>query len=95
MRCISSTSSFSGLNLRAVAEKGQFQPEARENGAQIVADAGQHGGALLDMARDAVRHVEKGLARLRTSAAPRGWKFADVAARAEALRRLGQIDDRA
>jgi len=37
---------------------------------QIVADAGQHFGALLDMAFDAFAHGDEGWAARRTSVAP-------------------------
>ncbi len=41
------------LDLAAVAEQRQFELEAGEDGAQVVRDAGQHRGALLDRALDA------------------------------------------
>ena len=41
-----------------------MQAEAREHGAQVVADAGEHGGALLDLPLDALLHVVEGDRRL-------------------------------
>jgi len=55
-----------------------------------VADSGQHGGALLDLAGDAVAHIEEGLARLADLAGAAWVELADVAARAEALRSPGE-----
>ena len=58
-----------------------------------MADAGQHGGALLDLTGDAVTHVEKGAARqphLGRTARP---EVADVATRADALCGLGQFEN--
>ena len=41
------------FDLGAVAEQRELELEARQDGAQIVRHAGQHGGALLDRALDA------------------------------------------
>ncbi len=75
MRAISSTSFFMRVDFRTFAEQGQLELEAGKDGAQIVGDAGEHGGALLDRAFDARLHFEKAAAARRTSRAPRGRKF--------------------
>ena len=52
------------LDLRALAQQRKLQLEARQHGAQVVADAGQHGRALLDVVADAVAHLQERLRRL-------------------------------
>ena len=82
-----------GLDLGRLLDDGERQLEARQDGAQVVADAVQHGGALLDGALDAPLHLDEGvagLAHLARAARPE----LDVAALAEALRRLGEAQDR-
>ncbi len=53
-----------GLELRRILEHGELQLEAGEHGPKIVAHAGQHDGALLDMTLDAVAHLDEGMGRL-------------------------------
>src|SRR5262245_58546073 len=53
-----------GVELRRLLEHGELQLEAGEHGAQVVADTGEHDGALLDMALDAVAHLDESLVRL-------------------------------
>ena len=92
MRCISSTSSLSGLHLRPVAEEGEFEPEAREDGAQIVADTPASIAVRCSTWRlDAVLHVEKGLRRLAHFGGAARPEIADVAAHAETLRRTAPV----
>jgi hypothetical protein len=45
-----------GFDFRAIAEQRQFKLKASEDGAQVMRDAGQHRGALLDSAFDAAFH---------------------------------------
>ena len=52
------------FQLGRILEQGELQFEARQHRAQIVADAGQHDGALLDIALDAVAHLDEGMRRL-------------------------------
>ena len=52
------------LQPRAGLGQRQFQLQAGEGGAQVVADRGQKGGALVDVALDARLHVEEGLGGL-------------------------------
>src|SRR3990167_3278274 len=46
---------------RTFAEHGELQFESREGRAEIVADAGEHGRALLDLALDARAHLHEGI----------------------------------
>ena len=64
MRLISSTSARSASRVGRVAEQRELQLEAGQDGAEVVADAGQHGRALLDLPLDALAHVDEGLRRL-------------------------------
>jgi hypothetical protein len=48
------------VELRSVADQRELKPEAGEDGAQVVADARKHGGALLDLALDALAHLDEG-----------------------------------
>ena len=48
------------LELGTVLEQSELQLEAGQHGAEVVAHAGQHDGALLDMALDAVAHLDEG-----------------------------------
>ena len=50
--------------LLGLPHQGQRKLEPHEDGAQIVADAIQHGGALLERALDAPLHLDEGVARL-------------------------------
>ena len=52
------------FHFRRLLEKRERQLEAGEDGAQIVADAVQHGRALFHVALDAPLHLEKGMAGL-------------------------------
>jgi len=60
-----------------------------------VADAGEHGGALLDLAFDAPLHDGEGLAGAAHLARPGRLEVADGAALAEALGGVGEALDRA
>src|SRR5690606_4438380 len=83
------------LEVRLRSGERQLQLEAGEDGTQIVADAGEHGGALLDLPLDALAHLDEGKARppnlLR---APRPEIRRHRATLAEAFRRLGELEDR-
>ena len=48
------------VEFRPVAGECQLQAKAGEDGAQVVADAGQHGRALFHLALDALAHQDKG-----------------------------------
>ena len=50
------------LGVGLVAEQRELQLEAGEDGAEVVADAGQHGRALLDLPLDALAHLDEGVA---------------------------------
>ena len=82
------------LDLGAVAEQRQFELEAGQHGAQVVRDAGEHRGALLDRALDARLHLDEGLrgaAHLARAARP---EVRRLAALAEAFRGVGEPQDR-
>ena len=82
------------LGLGHVAEQRELQLEAGQHGAQVVRHAGQHGGALLDGALDALLHLQEGLrgaAHLARAARP---EVRRIAALAEALGRVGEPQDR-
>ena len=64
MCSISATSDLSSVDRRVVAEDFQRQLHPRQRRAQIVRHAGQHLGALPDLALDAVAHRQKGDRRL-------------------------------
>ena len=53
-----------GARLRLVAQECKLQLEARQHRAQVVADAGQHGRALVDVLGDALAHLDESLRRL-------------------------------
>ena len=81
-------------DLAAVAEQGELQLEAGQHGAQVVADARQHGGALLDVMADAVAHLQerlRGLAHLARAARAEVGRHGP--ALAEGVGRLGQPQD--
>ena len=48
------------LGVAAGAAQRQLQPEAGQDGPEVVADAGQHGRALLDLPLDALAHLDEG-----------------------------------
>ena len=81
------------LEVGIVARERQLQLEAGEDGAQVVADAVQHGGALLHLPLDTLAHQDEGEAGaphlIRTA---RGIA-ADLLAFAEVFRRLGKRFD--
>ena len=64
MRFMSSTSLLQRLDVGRVLDQRELQAEAGEDGAQVVADAGEHGRALLDLALDAAAHLVEGDRRL-------------------------------
>ena len=77
-----------------VAEQRQFELEARQDRAQVVRDAGQHRGALLDGALDAALHFQKrggGTAHFARAARP---EILRLAALAEGLGGVGKPHDR-
>ena len=82
------------FHFRAVAEEREFQLEPGENGTQIVADPGQHRGALLDVPLYALFHVEEGLSRLSDFRRTARREMTDVVAEAETARRVGEVKDR-
>ena len=82
---ISSMSRFRSSISGVCVEQRQRQLEARQDGAQIVADAVQHRGALLDGALDAPLHLDEGVAGLAHLAGAARPEL-DLAALAEALR---------
>ena len=53
-----------------LAQQRKLQLEARQHRAQVVADACQHGGALLDVMADALAHLQERLRRLPHLARP-------------------------
>ncbi len=78
----------------AVAEQSEFELKARQDGAQIVRDAGEHGGALLDGAFDAALHLqERGRGAAHLARAARA-EILRLAALAEGFRRVGEPHDR-
>ena len=83
------------LELGTVLEQSELEAKAGQHGAEVVAHAGQHDGALLDMALDAVAHLDEGVGRLahlaRAARAEVLWRRAPLA---EALGRLRQAQDR-
>ena len=83
------------LDFRAVPDQRELELEARQDGAQIVGDAGQHGGALLDGALDPALHLDEGLRRPPYLARAARPEVRDLAAFAEAFRGVGQPQDRA
>ena len=82
------------LGVRTFAEQCQLELEAGEHGAKVVADAGEHGGALLDLPLDPPLHLyegQRGLAHLARAARPEGI---DRPALAELLGGIGELQDR-
>src|SRR5437667_350061 len=73
------------LDLAAVAKERQLELEAGQDGAQIVRDAGEHGGALLDRALDAALHFDEGGRRPAHLARPARAEIRHLAALAETL----------
>ena len=83
-----------GVDLGAVPDQRQFELEPRQQRAQVVRDAGQHGGALVHGALDAAFHLDEGLrgaAHLARAARLEGRRLAPLA---EALGRVGERQDR-
>ena len=74
--------------------KCEFELEAGQDGAQIVADAGQHRGALLDRALDARLHFQERLRRLPHFPCAAGTEVRRLAALAEAFGGVRQPQDR-
>ena len=62
--------------------------------AQVVADGGQHLGALADVAQDAVAHQVEGVGGLADLQGTARAEVADVAALAEAVGGAGELADR-
>jgi len=84
-----------GFELGRILEHRELKLEAGQDRAQIVADARQHDGALLDVTFDAVAHLDEGMGRLTHLARAAGTEILGRRpALAEALRRLGQAQDR-
>ena len=83
------------LELGTVLEQSELKPEAGQHGAEVMAHARQHDGALLDMAFDAVAHLDEGvsrLAHLARAARPEVlWRRPSFA---ETLGRFSQAQDR-
>ena len=94
MRLISSTSFFIASISGLSPSKRQFELEAGQHRAQIVRDAGQHGGALLDRALDAPLHLDEGLRRAAHLARAARPEVRHLAALAEALGGVGEPQDR-
>ena len=78
------------LGVGRVAEQRELELEAGQHGAKIVADAGEHGGALLDLPLDAFAHVDEGLCRLPHLARAARPEDADRPALAELLGGVGE-----
>ena len=95
MRFMSSTSFCSSSASGESLEQGELQAEAGEDRAQVVADAGEHGGALVDLALDALLHVVEGDGRLAHLAGAARRKAGHRAALAEGVDRRRQAQDRA
>ena len=82
------------LDFRRFVDDRERQLEARQDGAQVVADAVEHRRALLRGALDAPLHFDEGVAGLANFARAARMEL-DVAPLAEILRRLGEAQDRA
>src|SRR6516162_8218045 len=78
------------LDLWALADQRELELKAGQNGAQVVADAGQHGGALLHGALDAALHLDEGGRRAADLARPARPEVRHLAALAEALGGVGK-----
>ena len=83
------------LDLAAVAEQRELELEAREDGAQVVRDAGEHRGALLHGALDAALHLDEGDRGAAHLARAARAEIRHFAALAEALGGVGEPQDRA
>ena len=83
------------LDLGAVADQRELELEAGEDGAQVVRDAGEHGGALLHRALDAGLHLDEGLRRAAHLERAARTEVRHLAALAEALGGVGEPQDRA
>ncbi len=83
------------LHFGPLAHEGELELEARQYGAKVVADTGEHGGPLIDVRLDAVAHLEE---RLRCAThlarAARPEIIADGPALAERLGRFREPQDR-
>ena len=85
-----------GGDFRPVAQQRQLKLEAGEHGAQIMAHARQHGGALLDMVANAIAHFQEGgRGPTHSARAARTEVLRHRAALAEGVGGLGQAQDRA
>ncbi len=82
------------LDLGAVADQSELELEAREDRAQVVRDASQHRGALLDGALDAGLHLDEGGRRAPHLARAARTEVRHFAALAEALGGVGEAQDR-
>ena len=82
------------VDFGAVADQGQFELEAGQDGAKVVRHAGQHRGALLDRALDARFHLDEGLRRAADFAGAARMEIRRLAALAETFRRVRQPQDR-
>ena len=82
------------LHFRPVIEQGQFELEAREDGAQIVRDAREHRRALLHGALDVRLHLDEGIGR--TPHLPRTTRpeIGHLTAFTKTFRRVGEFEDR-
>ena len=80
-------SSLHGRRVGVLAHHGELQPHARQRRLQIVADAGQHFGALLHVALDALAHGDEGLRRAAHFGRAIGLEVGHRAALAEGFRR--------
>ncbi|MNT00991.1 hypothetical protein D3C72_1354410 [compost metagenome] len=81
------------LEIGIVAGERQLQLEAGEDGAQIMADAVQHGGALLHLPLDTLAHQDEGEARAPHFVRAARGIGGDLLASAKVLGRLGKRFD--
>ena len=83
-----------GLRFWRLAEQSQLELETRQNGPEVVADAGKHRRALVDMRLDPVTHFQEGLSRLAHLAGAAGTEvFGHGAALAEFVGRIREPQD--
>ncbi len=82
------------LDLGAVADQGELELEARQHGAQVMRNAGEHGGALLDGAFDPRLHLDEGGGRAPHLLGAARPEVRHLAPLAEALGRVGEPQDR-
>ena len=73
--------------------EGELEAETGQGRAQVVADRGEQGGALVDVPLDAVAHVHEGLGGGADLPGTRGLEALARLAPAEGLRRLGEAFD--